>query len=75
MPFFGGVGGASVTYEMEIPVGAINGVNDEFVFTSPPAQVFYQGLLQNGADYVLDGSTATFTIAPVSGTVVGLVGS
>lgn len=70
MPFFGGGGGTVV---METPSGDIDGINVAFVFTSPPLQVFYQGQLQNGGDYALVGSTVTFTIPPVSGSVLGLV--
>lgn len=63
----------TVSYHMETPTGTINGVNDEFVFTGPPVQVFYQGVLQNGTDYTLVGSTVTFHQPPVNGPVSGLV--
>lgn len=68
-----GGGGGITSIEMETPTGAVNGVNDEFVFTSPPIQIFLQGILQNGADYTLVGATVTFTVPPVSGTVKGLI--
>lgn len=60
---------------METPTGAVDGMNDEFVFTSPPIFVTYQGVIQNGGDYTVVGSTVTFTTPPVSGTVQGLVAS
>jgi hypothetical protein len=59
---------------LETPTGAVNGVNDEFVFTSPPKFVTYQGVIQDlTTDYTLVGSTVTFVVPPVSGTVKGLV--
>jgi hypothetical protein len=72
---FGSTNGTSGTFSMETPTGAVDGVNDTFVFTTPPIQVFYKGVLQNGGDYVLTGSVATFTVPPVSGSVSGLVAS
>lgn len=68
-----GGGGGITSLAMETPTGAVDGVNDEFVFTAPPTQVFYQGVLQNGTDYTLVGSTVTFTIPPVTGSVQGLI--
>lgn len=60
--------------EMETPTGDVDGVNDEFVFTSPPIFVTYQGAIQTlTVDYTLVGSTVTFTVPPVSGLVQGLV--
>lgn len=65
-------GGGSVT--LETPTGAVNGVNAEFVFTAPPIFVTYQKQIQDLTDdYTLAGSTVTFVVAPVSGTVKGLV--
>lgn len=64
--------GGSVT--LETPTGAVNGVNAEFVFTSPPIFVTYQKQIQDLTDdYTLVGSTVTFIQPPVSGTVKGLV--
>lgn len=72
----GGGGGGITSIAMETPTGAVDGINDEFVFTSSPVQVFLQGVLQNGGDYVLNGSTVTFTIVPVVGSIIsGLVAS
>lgn len=66
------VGGGSVT--LETPTGDIDGVNDEFVFTTPPIFVTYQGVIQTlTVDYTLVGSTVTFAVPPVSGLVQGLV--
>lgn len=73
MPFFGGGGGSSTTTEIETPSGAVNGVNTEFVFTAPPIFVTYQGVIQNGGDYTVDGNTVTFAIPPVTGSVQGLI--
>jgi hypothetical protein len=74
MAFFGGSGGGlDVAYTMETPTGDIDGVNDEFVFTSAPVFITYQGVVQNGGDYTLNGVTATFFVPPVSGTVLGMV--
>lgn len=74
MPFFGGGGGGSQTVELETPSGAVNGANRDFVFTSAPIIVFYQGIAQTeGIDYTLTDSTATFAVAPVSGSVRGLI--
>ena len=54
--------------------GAVDGDNDEFVFTGPPIFVVYQGVVQlKNTDYTLSGSTATFTVPPISGVVQGLV--
>lgn len=58
---------------METPTGAVDGVNDEFVFSAPPIFVTYQGVIQNGGDYTLVGSTVTFTVPPVTGSVQGLI--
>jgi hypothetical protein len=61
---------------LQTPTGAVNGVNDEFVFTSPPKFVTYQGVIQDlTTDYIVVGSTVTFVVPPVSGTVKGLVSS
>lgn len=66
----------SVPLSMETPTGAVDGINDDFVFTSPPILVTYQGIIQDlTTDYTLVGSTVTFTVPPVSGTVKGLVTS
>ena len=65
-------GGGGITNSA--PVGDINGVNQVFVFTSPPKAVFFQGRLQDeGVDYTLTGSTVTFAIPPVDGAVKGFV--
>ncbi len=66
-------GGGIASIAMETPTGAVDGVNDTFVFTSPPTFVTYQGVIQNGGDYTLVGSTVTFTVPPVTGSVQGLV--
>lgn len=72
MGFFGGGGGESVA--LETPTGAVNGVNDDFVFTTTPTAVFYQGVLQTPTvDYTLSGVTATFVVPPVTGIIQGLV--
>jgi len=64
------------TVEMEMPSGAVNGVNAVFIFTSSPIIVFYQGIAQNGSDYSLAGSTVTFNVPPAPpGPVAGLVAS
>lgn len=67
-------GGGITSLSMETPTGVVNGVNTEFVFTSPPTQVFLQGVLQNGTDYTLAGTTVTFNVPPNSA-VQGLVAS
>lgn len=65
-------GGGGVT--LETPTGAVNGVNSEFVFSSPPIFVTHQKQIQDLTDdYTLVGSTITFIQPPVSGTVKGLV--
>lgn len=59
---------------METPTGDVDGVNDEFVFTSPPIFVTYQGVIQSlTTDYTLVGSTVTFIVPPVSGSIQGLI--
>jgi hypothetical protein len=59
---------------LQTPEGDVDGVNAEFVFTSPPKFVTYQGIIQDLTDdYTLVGSTVTFVVSPVSGTVKGLV--
>ena len=58
----------------ETPTGTVDGVNDEFIFTKPPIFVTYQGVIQDlTEDYTVVGSTVTFLVPPVSGTVKGLV--
>lgn len=61
----------------EIPSGSVNGSNTEFTLAHAPnsgtEQVFLNGaLLNSGAnsDYVVSGSTITFTLAPQSGDVI-----
>lgn len=61
----------------EIPSGTMNGTNTQFTLLNQPnlgtEQVFLNGaLLNSGAnsDYVVDGSTITFTLAPQSGDVI-----
>jgi hypothetical protein len=61
----------------EIPSGTMNGANTQFGLLNQPnlgtEQVFLNGaLLNSGAnsDYVVDGSTITFTLAPQSGDVI-----
>lgn len=61
----------------ETPSGSINGTNTQFSLQNEPnlgtEQVFLNGALMNSganSDYVLEGSTITFTIAPQSGDVV-----
>jgi hypothetical protein len=74
MAFFGsGGGGSDVAYTMEAPTGSVDGVNVEFVFTSAPVFITYQGVIQNGGDYTLNGVTVTFIVPPVSGTILGMV--
>ncbi len=74
MPFFGGGGGGIASLTFETPTGAVNGVNDDFVFTDAPIFVTYQGVIQDLTDdYTLVGSTVTFVVPPVTGTVKGLV--
>lgn len=69
-----GGGGGGTVIDFETPNGAINGVNDDFVFSAPPVLVTYQSVIQTlGVDYTLAGSTATFTVPPVEGLVQGLV--
>jgi hypothetical protein len=58
----------------EVPTGDVDGINDEFTFTAPPIFVTYQGIIQDiTTDYTLVGSTVTFVVPPVSGSVRGLV--
>lgn len=66
-------GGASVT--LETPTGAINGTNDDFVFTAAPIAVYLnQGLQYDPDDYSADGSTITFNTPPEVGDKVrGLI--
>lgn len=66
----------SATLALETPTGDVNGVNAEFVFTSPPIFVTHQGVIQrSGTDYAIISTTVTFTIPPVSGVVQGFVSS
>lgn len=67
--------GGGGLFNVEPPTsGDVDGVNDEFVFSSAPIAVFFQGSLQDvGVDYTLVGSTVTFAVAPVDGLVKGLV--
>lgn len=57
----------------ETPGGSINGSNTVFTLTQapvPPASLmlFLNGVLQlQGTDYILSGSTITFTNAPTAG--------
>lgn len=61
-------------FTLETPTGDVDGVNDEFVFTSPPIFLTYQGIVQDeGVDYTVTGSTVTFIVPPVTGFVKGLV--
>lgn len=69
------IGGSIVT--REIPIGSVNGSNTIFTLINEPnigtEQVFLNGALLNAganSDYVLDGSTITFTIAPQSGDAI-----
>ena len=68
---------SGTTITREIPSGTINGTNTNFTLASTPnigtEQVFINGSLLNAvanSDYVVDGSTITFTLAPQSGDVV-----
>lgn len=71
---FGSSNGNVGALSMATPTGAVNGINVTFVFTAPPIQVFYQGILQAlTTDYTLAGSTVTFNVAPVTGVVSGLI--
>jgi hypothetical protein len=61
----------------EQPTGTLNGSNTSFTLANTPnlgtEQVFLNGaLLNSGAnsDYVVDGTTLTFTLAPQSGDVI-----
>ena len=61
----------------EIPTGTVNGNNTSFSLTNTPnlgtEQVFLNGSLLNAganSDYVLEGSTLTFTLAPQVGDVI-----
>ena len=61
----------------EIPSGSINGSNTQFTLSNTPnigsEQVFLNGALLNtgaNSDYVIDGTTLTFTIAPQTGDVI-----
>lgn len=68
---------SGTTITREIPSGTINGTNTNFTLASTPnigtEQVFINGSLLNAganSDYVVDGSTITFTLAPQSGDVL-----
>ena len=61
----------------EVPTGAINGTNREFVLANTPnvgsEQVFINGSLLNtggNSDYSISGDTITFTLAPQSGDII-----
>lgn len=57
----------------ETPAGSIDGANQAFTLTLAPSpvtslRVYVNGLLQRrGTDYVLSGTTITYTAAPQSG--------
>ena len=69
------IGGSIVN--REIPTGTLNGSNTQFALVNQPnigtEQVFLNGALLNAganSDYVLDGSTITFTLAPQAGDTI-----
>ena len=61
----------------EIPTGSINGINTNFFLANSPnlgtEQVFLNGALLNAganSDYVVDGDSLTFTLAPQAGDTI-----
>lgn len=61
----------------EVPSGDIDSMNTVFTLANTPTmgseEVFLNGLLQNegvGNDYEISGDTITFTVAPVTGSVL-----
>lgn len=53
------------------PTGSVNGTNAAFVCTSDNPLLVLDGLvLTKGIDYTMSGFTATFTVAPVSGSIL-----
>lgn len=51
--------------------GAVDGVNNVFVFSFTPLQIYYNGqLLKPGVGYTLASTTATFTNIPFAGDII-----
>lgn len=64
-------GGGSVS--METPTGAVNGTNDDFVFTAPPKVVFRNGVNETRLG-TISTNTFTFDIPPDTGdSIEGIV--
>lgn len=54
--------------ELTLVSGAIDGVNNVFVWSNPPLLLFWNGqLLREGVGYTLSGSTTTLTDIPYTG--------
>jgi hypothetical protein len=62
-------------FEQEIPLGDVDGVNDEFTLSQKPISnksviVFINGIIQaQGAHYTISNQTITFTNPPSLGQV------
>jgi hypothetical protein len=56
----------------EIPTGAVDGMNADFVFVGVPFAVFRNGVLYAPNEFSVAGTTATLTAAPSSGVISGL---
>lgn len=63
--------------DSEIPSGTVDGINQVFTVAHTPnptasLQVYLNGLLQHGSgsDYTFSGTSITFTIAPLVGSMI-----
>lgn len=58
---------------LEVPTGAVDGVNGEFVFVGTPIAVFRNGVLQGSDVVTIVDHTATLDPVPADGEITGLV--
>jgi hypothetical protein len=56
----------------EIPIGAVDGLNTDFLFVGVPFAVFRNGVKYAPTEYSVAGTTATITVPPASGVITGL---
>lgn len=68
-----GSGGSSGTGSLEVPAGAVNGSNADFVFSVSPILVFRNGVMESRRG-TINGNTFTFDSPPETGDEIeGLV--
>lgn len=65
-------GGGGSTTVTEIPTGAVNGVNTQFVFVGVPVEVLRNGVAYSPDAYSVEGTTVTIPDPPPDGQITGV---